>query len=230
MPVAQSQIQQDSKPSARQQLIVAAERLFAEAGIDAVSLRQINVAAKQKNSSAAHYHFGSKEALILAIYSNRMVSVNMRRQKSLDQLEAAGHTQDIRGLVKTIVLPIVQETDADESGQNYIRFMAQAMGHPQLDLMALRQQEHGDGLARALGLLRKQLPHVPDPLFGQRFGLCFEQIVHSLADRERLRSDSKNSFAINSALFVGNLVDCVSGAMAAPVSEETFNALKKPRD
>ena len=33
----------------REQLILAAERLFSESGIDAVSLRQINVAAGQRN-------------------------------------------------------------------------------------------------------------------------------------------------------------------------------------
>ena len=50
----------------REELILAAERLFSEFGIDAVSLRQINAAAGQRNSSAAHYHFGSKDALIAA--------------------------------------------------------------------------------------------------------------------------------------------------------------------
>ena len=38
----------------REELILAAERLFSEFGIDAVSLRQINAAARQRNSSAAH--------------------------------------------------------------------------------------------------------------------------------------------------------------------------------
>ena len=46
----------------REELILAAERLFSEFGIDAVSLRQINAAAGQRNSSAAHYQFGSKDA------------------------------------------------------------------------------------------------------------------------------------------------------------------------
>ena len=52
----------------REQLILAGERLFALSGLDSVSLRQINSAAGQRNSSAAHYHFGSKEALVQAIH------------------------------------------------------------------------------------------------------------------------------------------------------------------
>ncbi|MEV1201628.1 helix-turn-helix domain-containing protein, partial [Microbispora rosea] len=35
-------------------LVDAAERLFAERGIDAVSLREINAAAGQRNSTALH--------------------------------------------------------------------------------------------------------------------------------------------------------------------------------
>ncbi|MDG1463243.1 MAG: TetR family transcriptional regulator, partial [Gammaproteobacteria bacterium] len=68
-----------SSQRTRLQIILAAERLFGEQGIDAVSLRQINVAAGQKNSSATHYHFGNKETLVAAIYEYRMQNVNERR-------------------------------------------------------------------------------------------------------------------------------------------------------
>lgn len=210
-----------AREQTRTQLIRAAEKLFAESGIDGVSLRQINVEAGQKNSSAAHYHFGSKETLILAVYQIRIASVNQRRLETLERIEAAGMQNDVRNLVEAIVHPIIEEIDADMSGRYYIRFMAQAMGHPQLDLNKLWQQQNSEGFAKTLTLLRAALPHVPDPVFGQRFGLSFEQIIHSLADRERLRSTVRRNFAGNAALFVSNLVDCIAGAMAAPVSPTT---------
>ena len=215
------------RSGARQQLIAAAEQLFAESGIDAVSLRQINVAAGQKNSSAAHYHFGSKQALILAIYSTRMEHVNQRRIMMLEQIKLASKQRNIRDLIEAIVYPIVAEIDADTSGRHYIRFMAQAIGHPQLDLIELWQQEHGEGLATTLQLLRAALPDLPEPLFGQRFGLVFEQIVHSLADREKLRGTAQDNFKVDGKLFVSNLIDVISGSMTAPVSAETRNALKR---
>jgi len=216
-------LQQNKAPRehTRLQLILAAEKLFAESGIDGVSLRQINIEAGQKNSSAAHYHFGSKDALILSIYEHRMAHVNARRLMTLDNLQRTGNERSVRDIVGAIVHPIVEEIDADVNGRHYIRFMAQAIGHPQLDLVALWQQEHSGGLTRALGLLRAALPNVPETVFGQRFGLAFEQIVHSLADREKLRQAEKTSFEVDSALFVSNLIDCIAGAMAAPVSAET---------
>jgi AcrR family transcriptional regulator len=42
-------------------LISAAERLYAERGVDAVSMREITREAGQKNSSAFQYHFPSKK-------------------------------------------------------------------------------------------------------------------------------------------------------------------------
>ncbi len=48
-------------------LMRAAEQLFAQQGVDRVSLREIAIAAGQRNVSAATYHFGSKRELIEAI-------------------------------------------------------------------------------------------------------------------------------------------------------------------
>src|SRR5689334_19816156 len=50
----------------RRRLIIAAEELFAELGVDAVSVRSINQAAGL-GSASVHYHFGSKEALLDAV-------------------------------------------------------------------------------------------------------------------------------------------------------------------
>ena len=218
------------RANTRQQLLLAAEQLYAESGIDAVSLRQINVAAGQKNSSAAHYHFGSKEALILAIYGSRMASVNDRRQLALEAIVTHANSHNVRELVAALVNPIVAEIDTDDSGQHYIRFMAQAMGHPQLNLLELWRQEHNEGLVRLVQMLREALPDIPEPLLSQRFGLAWEQIIHSLADREKLRRAAKKSFKVNSALFVNNLIDVIAGAMSADVSEQTRAELKQSTD
>ena len=47
-------------PTTALQLLLAAERLFAEHGLAGVSLRQISIEAGSSNNSAIRYHFGSK--------------------------------------------------------------------------------------------------------------------------------------------------------------------------
>ena len=50
----------DVKADLRERLLLVAVRLFAERGVEAVSMRTINSEAGTKNKSAVHYHFGSK--------------------------------------------------------------------------------------------------------------------------------------------------------------------------
>ena len=53
-----------TKTDTKYNLILSALELFAENGIDAVSMRTINNAAGTRNASAVHYHFGSKIGII----------------------------------------------------------------------------------------------------------------------------------------------------------------------
>ena len=55
----------------RESLLDAAESLFAEHGIQASSLRMITQRAGA-NLAAVHYHFGSKEGLVRAVFSRRL--------------------------------------------------------------------------------------------------------------------------------------------------------------
>ena len=217
----------------RQALILAGERLFGERGIDGVSLRQINTAAGQRNSSAAHYHFGSKEALVQAVYDYRMERVNARRLAMLDTLVGEGRQHDVRAIVETIVYPIVEEIMESEGGSHYIRFLAQMIGHPQISLTALWSSRFAEGLARVIDLLKAALPDVPAAILGQRFGLMWEQTIHALADRERLSERARDSTligrAIDPALFVSNLVDTVAGGLSAPVSHATRAELRNSK-
>ena len=188
-------VQPAGKPAVRQEtherIILAAERLFGKFGIDAVSLRQINVAARQLNNSAANYHFGTKEALIAATFDYRMEGINRRRLQKLDEVSKAGQVGDVRVLVQAIILPIVEEVEQGKGGSHYFRFAGQAFGHPRLDLFSLRRGEFSEGMQRIYRLLRAALPDVPEILFGQRFGMIIELIFHSLADREIFRLSAK---------------------------------------
>ena len=50
----------DANARRARRLVAAAETLFAGAGVDAVSLREINAAAGAGNASAIQYHFGDR--------------------------------------------------------------------------------------------------------------------------------------------------------------------------
>ncbi|MDU0294099.1 TetR family transcriptional regulator, partial [Saccharothrix longispora] len=54
----------DRVGATRLRLLAAAERLFAERGLYAVSNRQISAEAGQGNNAAVGYHFGTKADLV----------------------------------------------------------------------------------------------------------------------------------------------------------------------
>jgi AcrR family transcriptional regulator len=86
-------------------LILAAENLFGEYGIDAVGLRAISEAANQKNNNAVQYHFGSKLDLLAAIFEFREGQLQPQRQAMLDQAEAHGRLGDLRWLLRVCFEP-----------------------------------------------------------------------------------------------------------------------------
>lgn len=75
----------------RETLLNVAERLFAEKGFEATSVRDIASKARA-NLAAVHYHFGSKLALIRSVFERRLSPLNQERLRLLDRAEAEGAT------------------------------------------------------------------------------------------------------------------------------------------
>src|SRR5581483_10479047 len=71
----------------KQKILDAAERLIAEQGYDATSLRQI-IGEAGVNLASIHYHFGSKEELLQAVVERRAAPVNAERLDLLARYEA----------------------------------------------------------------------------------------------------------------------------------------------
>ena len=107
----------------KERILDAAERLFADRGFAATSLRQITAEAGV-NLAAVNYHFGSKESLLAAVFERRVVPVNQERLRRLDALEAkdaAGTAIDLEDVVRAFVLPAFRA--AEQFGAQGAKFM-----------------------------------------------------------------------------------------------------------
>lgn len=214
----------------RDKLVLAAERLFAERGIDNVSLREINRAAGQRNVAALHYHFGSREALLEAIFEHRMAGLDRRRVAMLDAIEAEGRADSIRAVVEAMVLPLADRLDPAADGGHYVRFLAQAISDPGVDVGGLVRDKFDHGMARTRRLARRILDHVPTEIVDERMTLASAQMVHALADKARRRAARPSTERPGeTAFFVANLIDSLTGALNAPVSPQTLASLAEAR-
>lgn len=213
-------------PDTRLRLILAAEKLFAERGIEAVSLREINIAAGQRNSGATHYHFGSKDGLIEAIFRYRHAATFERRRELADRIEAEEAGADVRRLVEALVLPLAEQFTRDAGGSCYVRFLQQVHDEPGSRGFARFVGKVDAPQVRIERALRRALSHVPRRLLDERLRHMADHIIHAFAARERRAGRGRRSpDARGSVLFASNLIDTWVGALSAPVSAATEHAL-----
>jgi AcrR family transcriptional regulator len=104
----------------------------ARSGVDGVSTREILLAARA-DSAAIHYHFGSKDALMAAVFKRRVNLLSERVARQLAQRTAEGVTLSVRDLAEAIVLPFAALGQERRSGaQHYLGFVVALLNYPPL--------------------------------------------------------------------------------------------------
>lgn len=209
--------------STRERLILAAEKLFAEQGIDAVSLREINLAAGQRNTSASHYHFGSKDALIEAIFDYRQGALGRQRLELLAELQRVNPTPSIRDLLTVLAQPLFDLLEGD--GCYYLTFLAQLFIQPPANWSGLLQRQDG-ALPPVAIELNRQL-NLPPELLRHRIVMTAQHMVTALSGHCRLCHGAQPGAAspLPTQAFKIALLDGLTAYMAAPVSAELAAAL-----
>lgn len=127
----------------RELLIDAAERLFAAQGFDSTTIRGITREA-DANVAAAHYHFGSKEALLRAVLDRYIAPLNRRRIELLDAAvrEAAGVPVALDALLRAFLLPDLETIEAlRDRGVVVAHLMGRSRGAGVLCPLTLRQAQ-----------------------------------------------------------------------------------------
>jgi AcrR family transcriptional regulator len=200
----------------RERLLGAAEKLFAERGLDAVSLREINTASGSRNTSALQYHFGDRAGVIAAVLAKHQPEVEARRQALLDHYEAEGR-QDLRGLAAALVRPSAAKLADADGGAGYLQLMADLLNRPRPLLEHTPLDAAGSSIQRWRLLVEPLLPDAAAALH-HRF-TAIQLAATELARRARTEPRRDDQ------LFIANLIDLVAAVLATPVSDETGRLL-----
>ena len=198
----------------RTRLLDAAEQLFAERGLDAVSVRDITELA-DANTAAIHYHFGSKQDLIAAVLARRAAAMGERREELLDRLDEQP-TAGLREVVAVMVQPTAELVADGPGGRNYVAFLAALGSHA--ELVALVIDVYDPYTERYLRALERVTPDLPGDVRLQRFAVGKDLVNRLLGQPHGQVQLWVDRLQPGTAPVADNLVDLLVGIFSAPVT------------
>ncbi|MEW1779801.1 TetR family transcriptional regulator [Streptomyces sp. NPDC086777] len=205
----------DQASATREAILDAAERLFAEQGVYAVSNRQVSEAAGQGNNAAVGYHFGTKADLVRAVAARHFDRIEEIRVRLLAE---TGDSDDIRDRVDCLVRPITEHLASLGSPTWYARFCAQVMTDPALYDIMVEESLTSPSLRRAVDALNRRLPELPAEVRAERGLMARTLILHTCAERERALAEGTATARATWSDAATGLADALLGLWLAPVS------------
>ncbi|REK91181.1 TetR/AcrR family transcriptional regulator [Streptomyces inhibens] len=199
----------------RERILEAAERLFAERGVYAVSNRQVSEAAEQGNNAAVGYHFGTKTDLVRAITRKHTERIEQARVRMLAE---TGDSSELGDWVACLVRPTTEHLASVGSPTWFARFCAQVMTDPALQDIMAEESLTSPALRQTLEGLNRCLPELPADVHVERGAMARQLIVHTCAERERALAENTSTPRSSWHDAATGLIDAIVGLWRAPVT------------
>ncbi len=217
----------------KSKILEAAEQLYATKGFAATSLRTI-IKEAGVNTAAVHYHFGSREGLIEAVFARRAGPINEERLKSLRALEERHGSDSIppESLIEAFVGPAIRRHFDRGLDESLIpQLMSRAVTEADPAIHRIFVNIFGEVFMRFTAAFMKALPHLSPADVNWRIHLmvgamAFTMAVPRLHSRLRDAAGHPANKDIlgdpeDSELALRRLVGFVAAGMRATVPAET---------
>jgi AcrR family transcriptional regulator len=209
-------LRNDRANSTRDAILTAAERLYAEHGVYAVSNRQVSEAAGQGNNAAVGYHFGTKADLVAAIESKHRVPIELLREQMVAR---TAESTDLPEWVACLVCPLTEHLAAMGNPTWYARFIAQAMADPTYQETMFKDALASPSLVQVLKGINRCLPELPDNVQIARSIMVRNLLMHTSAEWERALAEGTPIPASGWPQATSDLIDAIVGLWLAPVTD-----------
>ena len=209
-------VRADRASTTQEAILKAAERLYVEHGVFAVSNRQVSEAAGQGNNAAVGYHFGTKADLVRAIEHKHRGPIEELRQQRIADI---GDSTDMREWVAALVCPLTDHLAALGNPTWYARFAAQVMTDPAYHSILVKDALSSESLVRVLDGINGCLPDLPVDVRVERNIMGRNLLMHSCAERERLLAQGAAVARPSWQAAATGLIDAIIGLWHAPVTE-----------
>jgi len=209
----------------RTRILDAAEELFMLQGFGGTSMRLLTAKAGV-NLAAVNYHFGSKDALIEAVFRRRLDPMNTARIAALEALEATG-TPDADAIIRAFVgASLRMLEDAKGGGRNFIRLLGRTYTEPAKGIRHLIGQMYAPTMQRYKAALERALPQMPREELVWRMHFMFGTLAYTLAatDTVQLIAGSKPEDRYDARLLEDRLTAFLASGLAAPLRSSVKKA------
>ena len=203
-------------------ILDAAEELFMQHGFEAASMRMLTAKAGV-NLAAINYHFGSKDALIEAVFHRRLDAMNAERIAELDRLEqaAAGAPLTAEAIIRAFIgasLRMIE--DARGGGRNFIRLLGRAYTEPAKPIRVLIGQMYAPTMERFKAAFVRALPDLPKDELVWRMHFMFGTLAYTLAatDTVQLIAGAKPEDRYDARLLEDRLTAFMAAGLLSPLA------------
>jgi AcrR family transcriptional regulator len=197
----------------RESLLDAAESLFSERGIQAGSLRAITERAGA-NLAAVHYHFGSKQGLVRAVFSRRLAPLNEERLRRLGRCEETGG--DVEDVLHAFLAPAL-DMARDASHGAFGRLMGRAFMEPDDETREILIEQFSEVFHRFTAAFARLLPELPEDEIVWRFHFVAGALGHTVACGQLLERYSEGRCPMGDTEGVADhLVAFLAAGLRAP--------------
>ena len=165
----------------RTKILDTAEKLFADNGVAAVSLREINAAAGV-SPSVLHYHFGGRDELIATMLERRLPALNAERSAMLGELQGAPREVTVRQLLSVTLLPLVRLIqDEGKAGQRFVKVLARLHLERNAVYQALTMKYYPESRLEVFDELMTRCPQCTPEILETRLAMAIDAMFSTLA-------------------------------------------------
>lgn len=200
----------------RLRILDAAEHLFAENGVDGTSLRSI-MAAAGVSISQINYHFGTKEALLRAIFERQAVPHIQERLRLIREASKAPPAERLTAVLEAYFEPVRWYIDGAKQVDDFSRVLARIGGDPGEMARAILAEFFDGFQHQFIAELRHLLPDLPEDDLYWRWHCLLGVLMYSQTNLDRLRQVSGNRFDLRDGdAFLDHVIPALEGALRAP--------------
>tara|TARA_B100000242_G_scaffold123935_1_gene87194 strand:- start:4023 stop:4721 length:699 start_codon:yes stop_codon:yes gene_type:complete len=177
----------------RNRLLRSTESIFASLGFGGLTMREV-ARRSQTNLASAHYHFGSKEAMVLEMLKSRVQPINLRRIKCLEEARALADDKPLttEQILRALIIPIGEEiAKSAHSRQTLAQLVARSFTEPANFIERMHRKFFGELCETFMQELRRTHPNAKDEDLYWNLHLAISSMLGALAQHRRLKDFSK---------------------------------------